>query len=537
MLNSTESLRWRRVKKILDHVADVPAKERQAALESTCGDDRDLLEEVRSFLELEDEATDFITSPLWRAIPDEEESICGHRLGPYRLERQLGQGGMGTVYLAVREDDYEQKVAIKRTLGPALSERSLSRFLNERQILANLRHPGIARLLDGGADEEGRPYLVMDYVEGPQIDHYCEENDLSLRQRLRLVSKVCRIVHHAHKNLVVHRDLKPSNILVQRDGQPRLLDFGIAKLVHSDTALTAQGAAAMTPACASPEQIMGEVLDGRADVMQKIDGEYLERNADSDSHDIRSQRSQEVFYVHLNPANPPFDDRRVRCAVDLAIDRDALAESLLDGHAQSAGQMVGAGSFGYSPKIEATQADRAKARQLLKDAGHAEGATLILYHPSSAENVAAVLRDHLEEIGVQVVLRGLVWHEFFDLLQPTQLPAYLAGWSESTFDAASVFESLVHSKDPERGFGDINFTGYSRPTIDRQIDRAAREMDPEARRRLLEKISEEVRKDCAFLPLVWPLEHYGVSVEIEWTPRLDGLLRAVEMKRRYDHSR
>lgn len=274
------------------------------------------------------------------------------------------------------------------------------------------------------------------------------------------------------------------------------------------------------------------LLDGRADVAQRLEIEQIPRVESSPRHEVRSHRSQEVFYVHLDSANPPFDDRRVRCAVDLAIDRQALADTLLDGRARPAGQMVGAGSFGYSPNIEATKADRERARALLEDAGRATGTTLILYHPTAAANVALALREQLREVGIQVALRGLVWHEFFDLLRHAKLPAYLAGWSESTFDASGVFESLVHTKDPERGFGDTNFTGYSRPSIDRRIDRAAREMDPDARRRLLEEISEQVRADCAFLPLVWPLEHYGVGTDIEWTPRLDGMLRAVDMRRR-----
>ncbi|MEM1182823.1 MAG: serine/threonine-protein kinase, partial [Acidobacteriota bacterium] len=231
-----------------------------------CGDDRELLQEVLSFLDLDDQADTFIGAPLWRVMPEDSDGERAERLGPYRLHHLLGQGGMGEVYLATREDDYRQKVAIKRTLAPVLRDDMEERFVNERQILATLQHPGIARLLDGGTDERGFPYLVMEYVDGVPIDTYFADQELNIRQRLRLMSKVCRIVHHAHQNLVVHRDLKPSNILVTPEGQPRLLDFGIAKLLRADAHATAQEMAVLTPSCASPEQIMGERVTTACDV-------------------------------------------------------------------------------------------------------------------------------------------------------------------------------------------------------------------------------------------------------------------------------
>ncbi|MEM8996968.1 MAG: serine/threonine-protein kinase, partial [Acidobacteriota bacterium] len=259
---------WSRIKEILDEVADVPPGARRAAVESACGGDRELFEQVHEYLELDDRAETFIGSPLWRVMPGADDPAPGptQRVGPYRLERLIGQGGMGEVYLATRKDDYTQKVAIKRTLAPVLRAELEKRFVNERQILANLQHPGIARLLDGGTDDRGFPYLVMEYVDGVPIDIYCRRHGITLRQRLRLVSKVCRIVHYAHQNLVVHRDLKPSNILVTEHGQPRLLDFGIAKLLHTDAAATAREKAVLTPACASPEQIMGEPVTTACDV-------------------------------------------------------------------------------------------------------------------------------------------------------------------------------------------------------------------------------------------------------------------------------
>ena len=261
---------WRRIKHVLDQAAENP-QDQSRILEEACAGDPKLLADVQRFLEHEDAAETFIDEPLWHALPEmsengEEAPAIPKRLGPYRLVRRLGHGGMGEVFLATREDDYEQKVALKRILGPALQNGLQERFVRERQILADLQHPGIARLLDGGTDDHGLPYLVMEYVEGSPIDVYCDDQQLTSRQRLRLVSKVCRIVHDAHKNLVVHRDLKPSNIMVAPDGRPRLLDFGIAKVLHPDAAATAKGGALMTPACAAPEQIMGDPITTACDV-------------------------------------------------------------------------------------------------------------------------------------------------------------------------------------------------------------------------------------------------------------------------------
>ena len=156
----------------------------------------------------------------------------GRVLGAYTLEQEIGRGGMGEVYRARRTDRaYEARVAVKVLGGGALTEEAVRRFHQERQILASLDHPAIARLLDGGTTEDGRPYLVMEYVEGTPIDVFCDRRRLGVDARLRLVREVCAAVQHAHQNLVVHRDLKPANILVTEAGEPKLLDFGIAKLL------------------------------------------------------------------------------------------------------------------------------------------------------------------------------------------------------------------------------------------------------------------------------------------------------------------
>ena len=190
--------------------------------------------------------------------------MAGRRLGVYKLVRRVGQGGMASVYLAVRADgEFRQQVAIKLVRAGLDSDEVLSRFRNERQTLAGLDHPNIVKLLDGGSSPEGTPYLVMDYVEGSPIDEYCDRQRLSVEERLHLFGRVCEAVEYAHQEGVIHRDLKPSNILVTADGVPKLLDFGIAKVLsaqRSDEALrlTHTGARCMTPAYASPEQVRGK---------------------------------------------------------------------------------------------------------------------------------------------------------------------------------------------------------------------------------------------------------------------------------------
>src|SRR5436305_1850622 len=193
------------------------------------------------------------------------------RLGPYRLLRRLGDGGMGTVYLARREDEhYERDVAVKVIRSGAQSPEALHRFFAERQILARLEHPDIARLYDGGSTEAGRPYLVMELVEGLPVDDYCDLHQLTVDRRLDLFRRICAAVEYAHQNLLVHRDLKPANILVTAAGEPKLLDFGIAKRLEPGTATlpdaTQTGMRMMTPNYASPEQVRGDAVATTSDV-------------------------------------------------------------------------------------------------------------------------------------------------------------------------------------------------------------------------------------------------------------------------------
>lgn len=200
------------------------------------------------------------------------KEVAPERIGGYRVVRELGRGGMGVVYLARKDDDrFQRTVAIKVVKRGMDTEDIVRRFETERQLLSAMDHPNIARLLDGGAMEDGRPYFVVEHVEGRAIDKYCDENKLSIGERLQLFLKVCSAVHYAHQNLIVHRDIKPGNIIVTKDGEPKLLDFGIAKLLNPAFAPIVQDPTSpslrlMTPEYASPEQVRGEIVGTSSDV-------------------------------------------------------------------------------------------------------------------------------------------------------------------------------------------------------------------------------------------------------------------------------
>jgi serine/threonine protein kinase/tetratricopeptide (TPR) repeat protein len=262
---------WSRLERLFYQAHEMEPGARAAFLDTACAGNPALRHEVESLLESAQETSGFLQSLVDEAARDFTVKDVGLTIGPYRLTELLGEGGMGKVYLASRADLlYEQQVAIKLMHSGLQQARAmLRRFRAERQILANLNHPNIARMLDAGMTSEGAPYLVMEYVPGQPIDAYCRANHLGLRERLGLFCAVCGAVEHAHKNLVVHRDIKPPNILVTREGAPKLLDFGIAKLLNSQTgepALTQNSERLMTPDYASPEQVRGEPVTTSTDV-------------------------------------------------------------------------------------------------------------------------------------------------------------------------------------------------------------------------------------------------------------------------------
>ncbi len=236
-------------------------EQRRLLLAEYCGKDHGLLAEVERILAAYEQ--DDAAEPRGAAATPEDQAL----FGPYLLEREIGFGGMGTVYLAHRADgQFEQRVALKLISHHLRTEFFTRRFLTERQILAQLRHPNITGLLDGGVSAQGDPYLVMEYVEGQGLFEYCNARVLSVRERVRLFLSVCSAVDFAHRNLVVHRDLKPSNILVTDDGVPKLLDFGTAKLLDLAAERVATTQMAMTPRYASPEQLRGEPVSTVSDV-------------------------------------------------------------------------------------------------------------------------------------------------------------------------------------------------------------------------------------------------------------------------------
>ncbi|HPF69508.1 MAG TPA: serine/threonine-protein kinase, partial [Candidatus Krumholzibacteria bacterium] len=252
--------RWRQVAEAFAQVSERPPDGRAEALEALRRGDPELAAEVASLLEAGDDAGFLAGPPAWLEARDLlDDPLEGALIGPYRIVERVGAGGMGVVYRAVRDDDqYRKVVALKLVRRGMDTEQVLARFLTERQILANLDHPGIARLLDGGVAPDGRPYLVMEYVDGRPLDAWCEGAAPGLRARLELFLTVCGAVQHAHRNLVVHRDLKPANILVDAEGRVHLLDFGVAKLLDEGAAdrtaaVTLPGARMLTPRYAAPE--------------------------------------------------------------------------------------------------------------------------------------------------------------------------------------------------------------------------------------------------------------------------------------------
>jgi len=268
--------RWQQVKQVLATALELAPEERAAYLDRSYAADASLRDDIEPLVASEQQLRgEFLSesdlADAARTLPAGEASWIGRRVGSYKVVEQIGEGGMGEVYRAFRADDqYRKEVALKFVRGGQYGDAVFARFKNERQILAGLDHPNLAKLLDGGATEEGVPYLVMELIEGQPIAEYCDHHHLSLRDRLQLFLQVCAAVHYAHQHLIIHRDIKPQNILVTPDGTPKLLDFGIAKILDADSAesstATMTGFRLLTPRYASPEQIRGEAMTTAADV-------------------------------------------------------------------------------------------------------------------------------------------------------------------------------------------------------------------------------------------------------------------------------
>jgi non-specific serine/threonine protein kinase/serine/threonine-protein kinase len=272
MSSRTDPERWRLAKRLLEEALERPETERRAFIAQACGEDDGLRRDVQSLADAASGEETLLDTSV--PVPFEvlaPRSRVGDRFGAYAVLDELGRGGMGVVYLARRADDeFQRKVAIKLLPAGLADAPMLERFLAERQILATLDHPHIARLLDGGTTENGEPYFVMEYVEGEPLLDYCEKRELSTRERLCIFHDVCGAVTYAHQNLVVHRDIKPGNILVTADGQAKLLDFGIAKLLDAGGVAVGTKTATLyrmlTPDYASPEQVRGQIVTTSSDV-------------------------------------------------------------------------------------------------------------------------------------------------------------------------------------------------------------------------------------------------------------------------------
>jgi serine/threonine protein kinase/tetratricopeptide (TPR) repeat protein len=270
-----EASRWERMKDLLDQALEKESPDRSPFLHEACAGDAELQGEVEGLLAAYQAAGATDRGPMAIAAPasssGDRSLHPNQRVGSYQILRRIGQGGMATVFLATRADDQYKKCVAIKVVSPHLGNPDLlRRFRNERQTLAALDHPNIVKLLDGGTTSDGMPYLVMDYVEGTPIGSYCDSHKLETEDRLKLFLQVCSAVSCAHQRLVIHRDLKPANILVTSDGTPKLLDFGIAKLLNPEAqatiVMTQTGARPMTLAYASPEQIKGDPLTNATDV-------------------------------------------------------------------------------------------------------------------------------------------------------------------------------------------------------------------------------------------------------------------------------
>ncbi len=258
--------RWQQVKRILDGSLEQSPEALPAWLDEVCAGDVRLRARVDKLLSYEDRLEVFDAAAPMKALAAADDSAVGREVGPYRLSELLARGGMGAVYRAERVEGFRQTVALKLMRAGIESPQALDRFHREREILAGLEHPNIARLLDGAAGDDGRPYFVMELVDGEPIDRYCDRNRLSVRRRLELLLPVCDALGYAHRNLVIHRDLKPENVMVDASGTPKLLDFGIAKLMESGEAAAEISGQMMTPRYASPEQFMTAPVSTASDV-------------------------------------------------------------------------------------------------------------------------------------------------------------------------------------------------------------------------------------------------------------------------------
>jgi serine/threonine protein kinase/tetratricopeptide (TPR) repeat protein len=307
--------RWRQINELFHAALTLDAPSRESYLAEVCRGDAGLREEVESLVAGHESAkasmqTDVVREAVQQLVEEDETAVIGQDFGPYRVVGEIGRGGMGRVFLAERADqEFHKRVAVKLIKRGMDTDSVIRHFRNEREILASLDHPNIARLLDGGTSRDGLPYFVMEYIEGQPIDCFCQERRHSITERLQLFQKVCAAVAYAHQHLVIHRDIKPSNILVTAEGDPKLLDFGIARLLRAgtdpETSVTMTGLQLLTPEYASPEQVLGLPASTLTDVYSL--GVVLYRLLTGGSpYEFRSRSPQDVAETicHVEPKRP-----------------------------------------------------------------------------------------------------------------------------------------------------------------------------------------------------------------------------------------
>ncbi len=484
--------RWERISSLLNDVLEQPVQHRIDFLASACRDDTELRIEVESLLESHEQAGSFVPGPFGgdRAAILEQwastefaitESLTAdpERIGPYQVECRLGEGGMGTVYRAVRADRaFEKRVAVK-VLRADLSDTELvQRFRSERQILANLEHPNVARLMDGGQTDKGRPYLVMEYVEGRPVDRYCDEEKLTLTERLELFRKICSAVHVAHQNLIVHRDLKPANILVGDDGEPKLLDFGIAKLLQSGDfaetiAATAPGMSPMTLSYASPEQLQGRPVTTVSDVYS-LGVVLFQLLAGRLPYDSANGRNLRHITVEICDVEPP------------------MPSSVTAPGLQWRRQLTGDLDMIVLKALRKGAQDRyASAEQLASDVGRfLKGLPVLAQGDALRYRAGKFLRRHRRAVAAGLLIVFLTAGFIATLLVQRQ---QIQRKQRSSEEVARLMVDLFDNADPDRALGE-------RLTARDLLERGARSMDgrlegePEVRATVLAALGQVHRK-------------------------------------------
>jgi eukaryotic-like serine/threonine-protein kinase len=327
---------WSDVETIFEAVADLDTASRAAALDARCGDRQELRAEIEALLEADARAEGFSNATVAftdEPGPDPPPGV-GSTIGPFELVAKIGAGGMGTIYLAERADGgFAQQVAVKIIGTPVSHAGAARRFRAERQILASLRHPHIVSLMDGGVTPDGHAYLVMEYVDGVPIATYCTGHALSLTDRLQLFRDVCAAVHYAHRHGVVHRDLKPANILVAPDGAPKVLDFGVAKMLDESLPgggnATSIGIGPLTPNYASPEQLRGVTLTTSSDVYA-LGVLLYELTTGVRPYETDGKSLDEMLRIVIDAEHPRPSSRTERLDTPLPYDRTRALKGDLD---------------------------------------------------------------------------------------------------------------------------------------------------------------------------------------------------------------